>query len=329
MAEEVIHDTSGLPDSVQNMFGSDSGSSDVDGGSTDTPVSESERAGNEGGTQQASGNQPKDYDAVVRQRDAIIREKQALANERRSLVQHIERLTQMWNQNANPNAAQNATPALKEVAPAPDPKIDPIGYLEHQRKTEIESVRGEIQQLQTAFRQKSEEINNREASNRIYNQVIQDEATFRQAKPDYDNAVNHLDSEIRKYFANQGATEDQVETGLRMFKEDVFKKAVSLGLPVAETFYHHALHFGFSAGKPSQAANGARPNPRIAAAKNGAEAGSLSSAGRGSTSANAGGGNVTVEQFMQMPLGDPVKMLISSDKGLFRQLFEQGEVRVA
>jgi hypothetical protein len=335
MADEVLHDSSSLPDSVQGLFEGDSGGSDSgDSGGSDSGVSETERAGNEGSVASSpqDPNGGKDYNAVVRQRDAIIREKQQLANERRQLMAHINRLTEMWNQNVAPQQAQQqqAQPQKQEIPP-PDPKIDPIGYLEHQRKAELSKVQDEIGKLQKAFEDKSREINSQNQANQIYQRVVSDEAQFRQAKPDYDNAVNHLDQKIREYFINDGATEDMAERGLHMFKQDVFTKAIQLGLPVAETFYHHALHFGWNGqqttAKPS--GNGVNPSPNIAASRRGSEAGSLSTAGHGSVEASGGGNRVTLDQFQRMSLGDPVKMLISSNKQLFKTLVETGEVHVA
>lgn len=247
-----------------------------------------------------------DVDSLIRQRDAIIAEKQRYADEARRLYEYARLLEH--------EKAKNEEPEPK----VPDVKEDPVGFLRHESKKEADELRAEIGRLQNLFSTKSREIDAERAYRTVFEKVAGDENTFRSKNTDYDDAMKHLDGHVLNYFKSQGLDEGTAQAGLGVFKSKLFEDCLALGLPMAETFYMHALQSGFRQ----------EVDPRIAKSKKGLEAGSsLSSTSRSSSSTTrTGEGRLTLEQYQSLAPYDPTRLAIANDKATFSRLVSDGEI---
>lgn len=252
-----------------------------------------------------------DYDRLVRQRDAIIRDKQREAGKKRELSDKVAELEKKLA----------ADTAKKDAPGPPDPKVDPIGHLEHNRKAELEPLKTELEALKSELENRSKEFREELERREVVAFVTRDEQDFRAKTPDFDVAMQHLDKVVYAYCLQRGLNEEEAITAMETYKQELLRSFLTAGKRPAEGFYEYSGQLGHKA--PS---NG-KPDPRIAAAKRGASAGSLlASAGKNSSKAAAAGDSLTLEDYMALPVHSEVRMAIASNKGLFKQLHETGEV---
>lgn len=251
---------------------------------------------------------------LIRQRDAIIAERRTLSERLRDQERYVRLLEQERERLVKP-----AEPPVDEVK-APDPKVDPLGYLEFNRKKELREMQEKIESLEQGFTQKTQEFEQRELAKNLVAHIVNEEQNYRQKTPDYDEAVAFLDNSVYRYFTSQGLDEAQAMAGVDEFKRRLFYDAVNLNLSVADVFYQHAVKAGHSKTKV---------DPRVEAARNGLEAGSsLSNVSRGGSDTRGNGEVITIEKYQELPPYDPLRLQIAMDKNMFRALVEQGSVRV-
>jgi hypothetical protein len=301
-----------LPSAVQEMFTARSEDSAPDRAEREVPQTETQRP--EAPTVVANTAENQDVDRFVRQRDAVIRDKQKLAAEVRELRGALE-------------AARK--PAEVKVEPpkpvAPDPKVNPVGYLEFQRKQDEEKLRSEIEAAKAEYTEKFERMEYERTRKEALNHILSEEQQFRQRQPDYDDAMRHFDKASMEHLLAQGNTDEEAISILDGFKQKLFVSCLQVGVPVAEAFYYHALQAGWNASQAT--VNATKSNDRAPMDRQ--VPSSLSAAGRGASTASPDGrSRITLDQFRQLPPGDPMRLRVSGDRNLFRILTEQGEVSI-
>lgn len=117
----------------------------------------------------------------------------------------------------------------------PDKDEDPEGWLLYQ----IDSVRNENQQIQTAMRVQALET-----------AAAAQTAQFRQVTPDYDSAVQHyFGSEVRRMMV-LGYDEQSAVQAVQANTADIAAQIIARGGNVAKALYEQAKLYGYSAPKP-------------------------------------------------------------------------------
>lgn len=295
-----------FPSEVLSLFGAPKEESGAD--YEEENLSEESTEESRGGYETEDDPEPRpkvDVDKVVRQRDAVIREKGQLARERRETQARIQKLEERL-------AAEGKAKETPKEQVVPDPKKDPIGYLEYKRKLEVDSLSSNI----TELKNKLQAMESQSKTSELVNYVKADESNFRTQQPDYDAAMKHLDNVVYDYFVEQGLDEVTAAEGLDMWRAELFENVLRLRLPIAKTFYEHAIHSGYKA-------NGKRTKPdAIDSVKRGMEAGSLGTIGR--TSSGNDNQRISIEQYRQLHQFDPIRLMIANDTNLFRQMVETG-----
>jgi hypothetical protein len=298
-----------FPEAVDSLF---TGRTEEDIQSTETPK-ENLQAAETPAT--AARPEPNDLDKVIRQRDAIIREKQELARERSELLRRLDEQKQA----VQPPAEQKPKPT------PPDPRKDPVGFLEFQRKSDQEKLEQEIEKVKQEYTERFEAMERERAIRTTLSRVLHEEEQFRQRQPDYDDAMAHFEKQSLHHLqVNVGLPQEEAAQRLEDFKRDLFLQCNQLGIPIAEAFYYHALQAGWQAPKPVQQAAAAplRESPPAVT--------SLSAVGSSGSSASPDGGKrISMEEFSRLPAGHPLRLQISGNGRLFRQLVEHGEVALA
>lgn len=238
----------------------------------------------------------------------------ALGEERGTRKQLAERLQNM-EQVVRAIAAQRAQP--QQEAPQ-QPKIptleeDPIGFFKHT----IEQQAREIEELRNGTKQTAETFQKTQAERQFWDTVQRSETEFRATNPEYDPAVEFLESARIKEISRmvpetpQGQalaermgfnTVDEARVSmLNRDRINVARQALMLGISPAQMYYELALERGYQS-KPAtpQLKKATAQSTPIEAAKKGMQASKSLSGGAGSS------GNVmTPEDLAELYLEDP------------------------
>lgn len=185
-------------------------------------------------------------------------------------------------------------PPAQALPPAPDPAVDPLGYVQH----ELADARRQIAEIRQGAAQSADFQRQQTDLQRAHAQVQEltawghaQEMEFAESTPDYAQAMQHLRSVRERYHAARGANPAQIGP---LVHADLVKEAYDArqsGRHFGRTLYELAGALGYTPGTqaaqpqataaaPQQANGGQTPEQRIAAAQRGAQmAGGVGSAG--------------------------------------------------
>lgn len=133
------------------------------------------------------------------------------------------------------------------------PEADDPAALEHLRKR-----LGELEQGQNRVSQHLDTQAINDAELRQLGSVMQQsETAFREAQPDYDDAIDHVVQARARELALYGLTPPQIQQTISEEATEIVRSAVAQGRDPAELGYQIALSRGYQAKAPEQKGNGA------------------------------------------------------------------------
>jgi hypothetical protein len=146
---------------------------------------------------------------------------------------------------------QVASRKPEDLPPADDPAA-----VEHLRKR-----LGELEQGQTRITQTMDEaaLNQRELQE-LGSFMGQSEAAFRQEKPDYDEAINHVVQARARELTRYGLNQAQIQETIREEATEIVRTAVARGLNPAQLGYEIAQDRGYVPKQAQQQEETAKPN---------------------------------------------------------------------
>lgn len=144
--------------------------------------------------------------------------------------------------------AQQLDDMKKQVAkltevPAPDPQIDPLGYLAHK----IDATHKELVALQAAQGKQTQEQQQQNEINSFLNNVNAQVKLFTDTHPDYNDAYQHLAKMRMQDFKDVGMTPDQAKQAFGQEEVGITQRALAMGKNPAEIAYGMATRYGYKA----------------------------------------------------------------------------------
>lgn len=144
------------------------------------------------------------------------------------------------NQRRMEETFQKMLGAINEK-PAPTYDEDPLGHMNARNAT----LEKEVKQLSSTVQQFTKETSQRQAVSQINDSLVESEAEFRQAHPDYDAAVKHLKDITRSDLGDQGLSGAEIEQTIAQGKLALANAALQQGKNPAEVLYERAKRYGY------------------------------------------------------------------------------------
>jgi len=206
--------------------------------STDEPESEAPEveAKEEAETEDAETKEPekprKDQRVPLRKLQEEVNARRELERKNQELAEQFaradERLRMLF---------QAQQPEQPKAPAVPDPKDDPIGFMEWQ-KSEVERLATEQRQQQEVYQQQAQ-------INAIDTAYKQSWAVFNTEKPDALDAYQHFVNVTAAYLEMQGVPQQQINDLVQNEERKITVAAMQRGMNPAELIYEKAKTFGY------------------------------------------------------------------------------------
>ncbi len=173
--------------------------------------------------------EPLPYEEMEKRYRALGRDVSAQRREIRELREALTR---------GPAPTQTQQDALDE---GPDPDVDPIGFIKFAR-----AYMNDVRRSERETQRQAEAQNQQQAQlTQIQTRMVEYESDFRSDHPDYDEAAAHFRDERVKELREQGVSEGELGSQLRIDLMTTIARAIRAGKDPADIIYKLAKNRGF------------------------------------------------------------------------------------
>lgn len=177
----------------------------------------------------------------------------------------------------------------------PSKDSDPVGYIDHS----LEEVKQAQRQMLERDQQREQQTQQQRVMHQLASRVQNAEAAFRQANPDYSDAIEHLDQVRARELQVFGASPDQIMHRIAEEKAQAAFQWATQGLNPAETAYNLARARGYTPKAQQQQSAEEKVDAQVKGTSAAKSLGTGGGAGAGKLTAQALA-NMSPEEFSKL-----------------------------